>query len=125
VQSIRGRFCQIVSEFSPDIVLGCWAYPDGWAAVQLANERNLPVAIKVHGSDLLIIDDQPARKRRTIQALTRADAVIAVSRDLADRAVAMGATRTHVVYNVLIPACSTPARAMMRAGNSTSPRMIR
>jgi glycosyltransferase involved in cell wall biosynthesis len=99
VQSIRGCFRRIVSEFSPDIVLGCWAYPDGWAAVQLANEVNLPVAIKVHGSDLLTIDDQPARKQRTVEALSRADAVIAVSRDLANRAVAMGAARTHVVYN--------------------------
>ena len=99
VQSLRTCFRRVVSDFSPDVVMGCWAYPDGWAAVQLAREVNLPVAIKVHGSDLLTIDNQPARRARTIEALQRADAVIAVSRNLADRAMAMGADHAHVVHN--------------------------
>jgi len=101
VQSIRSCFNDAVREFQPDAVLGCWAYPDGWAAVQLAREANLPVAIKVHGSDLLAIDDDSARKNRTIEALTSADAVIAVSQNLAARAIAMGAdsVRVRVVYN--------------------------
>jgi len=69
VQSIRGCFCENGREVQPDIVLGCWAYPDGWAAVQLAREVNLPVVIKVHGSDLLTLDNHPARKKRTMEAL--------------------------------------------------------
>ncbi len=101
VQSIRGCFRRAVSEFHPDIVLGCWAYPDGWAAVQLAREAGLPVAIKVHGSDLLTIEGQLAKQARTSEALSAADAVIAVSKHLGARAVEMGADagRVHVVYN--------------------------
>ena len=34
--SIRGTFRRAVAEFRPDVVLGTWAYPDGWAAVHLA-----------------------------------------------------------------------------------------
>ena len=111
VRSVRECFRQAVRDFRPDVVLGCWAYPDGWAAVQLAREAGLPVAIKVQGSDLLTIDDQPARKRRTSEALAGADAVIAVSRHLAAKAVAMGAApdRVHVVYNGVDASVFCPA----------------
>ncbi len=101
IESVRACFRGVVEQFRPDIVLGCWAYPDGWAAVQLAREADLPVAIKVHGSDLLTIDDQPAKKRATSDALRSCDAVIAVSRNLKERAVQLGADRAkvHIVYN--------------------------
>lgn len=99
--SVRRCFHEAAADFRPDVVLGCWAYPDGWAAVRLAREAGLPVAIKAHGSDLLTIDDQPARRRRTVEALRGADAVIAVSSHLAAQAIAMGADRDrmHVVRN--------------------------
>ncbi len=99
--SIRRCFRETIREFRPDVVLGCWAYPDGWAAMHLAREAGLPVAIKVLGSDLLTIDNHPARKARTVEALAGADAVIAVGRHLAERAVHLGAhpSRVHVVYN--------------------------
>ena len=101
VRSVRECFMDVWHRFRPHVVLGCWAYPDGWAAVHLAREVGLPVAIKVHGSDVLTVGNHPARRRRTIQALAGADAVVAVSRDLAAHTVAMGVapTRVHVVYN--------------------------
>jgi glycosyltransferase involved in cell wall biosynthesis len=108
VQSVRPCFQEVVYRFRPEVVLGCWAYPDGWAAVNLAREAGLPVAIKVHGSDLLTIggrrrwgDGVAGRQGRTRQAMERADAIVAVSRHLAQRACALGAdpARVHVVYN--------------------------
>jgi len=101
VQSIRSCFHEAVREFRPDIVLGSWAYPDGWAAVRLAREAGLPVAIKVHGSDLLSLDEHPAKLKRTTQALKSADAVITVSQHLAGRAIEMDIdpSRVHVIYN--------------------------
>jgi glycosyltransferase involved in cell wall biosynthesis len=111
VQSVRGCFLEAVAGFRPDVVLGCWAYPDGWAAVQLARQAGLPVAIKVHGSDVLTVGDHPARRRRTIEALTTADAVIAVSRHLGEQAIAMGAepARVHTVYNGIDASVFHPA----------------
>lgn len=100
-RSIRRTFHSVVADFHPDVVLGCWAYPDGWAAVQLARGSGLPVAIKVQGSDVLRVVPGTARAKRTAQVLEGADAVIAVGREVADRAVALGAARSRVrvVYN--------------------------
>jgi glycosyltransferase involved in cell wall biosynthesis len=99
--SVRARFRAALEEFGPDVVYASWAYPDGWAAVDLAREARLPVAVKVHGSDVLLLGAQGARRRRTIEALERADAVVAVSRHLAERVVELGvdARRVSVVYN--------------------------
>jgi glycosyltransferase involved in cell wall biosynthesis len=89
--SVRATFDRAVAEMAPDVVLATWAYPDGWAAVRLARRHGLPVAVMVHGSDIRRIDDIPGRARGTREALCSADGVIAVSADLAARAVALGA----------------------------------
>jgi glycosyltransferase involved in cell wall biosynthesis len=101
IRSVRTCFDTAVREFRPDAVLGCWAYPDGWAAVRLARQAGLPVIVKVHGSDLLTATKQRARLLRTQETLTSADAVVAVSQQLHDRAVLLGAdpARVSVVYN--------------------------
>lgn len=101
VSSVRRPFEQAVGEFRPDVVLGCWAYPDGWAAATLAREAGLPVVIKVHGSDVLTVDGHPARRRRTVEALGAADGVVLVSGELAERVRTLGVSpaRSHLVYN--------------------------
>ncbi len=73
-----------------DVVLGSWAFPDGAAAVLLGQALGVPTAIKLHGSDMNVIAEQPAARRWLRWALPRADRVIAVSRGLADRARAFG-----------------------------------
>lgn len=92
--SIRRAFERALAEFAPGVVLGSWAYPDGWAAVDLGHRAGLPVAIQVHGCDVLNagrgLDRDPTRRRRTVEALRRADAVLAVSRDLAAKVVDLG-----------------------------------
>jgi glycosyltransferase involved in cell wall biosynthesis len=103
-RSVRSCFQQVVRDMRPEVVLGCWAYPDGWAAVRLAKEAGLPVAVKVHGSDLLSLRTDEGGVRRyaaTAEALACADAVIAVSGHLRDKAVSMGVlgTRTHLIRN--------------------------
>jgi glycosyltransferase involved in cell wall biosynthesis len=106
-RSIREPFERAVAEFRPDIVMSTWAYPDGWAAVDLGQRAGLPVAVKVQGCDILNggfgLDRQPGRKPKTIEAVLRADLVIAVSRHLADRVVDLGAdpSRVQVVYNAI------------------------
>lgn len=100
-RSIRNHFRRAVEEFRPEFVLAAWAYPDGWAAVELAHEVGLPVAVKVHGSDVLLLDQSKARRKRTIEALKRANLVIVVSKHLARAVIAMGvdAERVSVVCN--------------------------
>ncbi len=116
--AVRKTFRAAVGEFRPDVVYTPWAYPDGWAAVRLARAAELPVVLGVLGSDLRLIDDYPARRRPTADALRRADGVGAVSQDLADRAIELGAdrARTRVIYDgVDLGAFSPGDRAGARA----------
>ena len=104
-RSVRRSFERALAEFRPDVVLGSWAYPDGWAAVELGRQAGLPVVVKVHGCDVLCggrgLRRHPERRRQTVEALRRADAVVAVSNDLAEQVISLGvdAARVHVVHN--------------------------
>lgn len=100
-RSIEGNFWRAVAEFRPEVVLGAWAYPDGWAAMELGRQAGLPVVIKVHGSDVLLLKRNSARRKRTLEALNQAAAVVAVSRHLAGEVIKLGVTpdKVNVVYN--------------------------
>ena len=101
LKSVRAAFARAIEEFQPTLLFAPWAYPDGWAAVKLGREANLPVVIQCHGSDVLLLDRFPARKKRTIEAVTAADGVVAVSRDIARNLEAMGVNpeRVRVIYD--------------------------
>ena len=101
LSSIKSSFERAVEEFRPEVVLASWAYPDAWAAMKLTQAAGLPLVVKVHGSDLLLMANDGERRRQTIEAITGADAVIAVSRQLAGRAAELGVdpARLNVVYN--------------------------
>jgi teichuronic acid biosynthesis glycosyltransferase TuaC len=97
--SIRGTVRRILKDFRPEIVLACWAHPDGWAAVRIARELGVPAMIKVIGSDVLVLGQRRRRRQALAEALIAADGVIAVSRDLAEHVVELGvdARKVHVV----------------------------
>ena len=79
-----------------DVVLGSWAYPDGFAAVIASRLLGVPCVVKLHGSDINIIAKLPGPRRLTAWALPRAERVVAVSRALADEVVALGVQRDRV-----------------------------
>ena len=79
-----------------DVVLGSWAYPDGFAAVLAAKALGAPAVIKLHGSDINVIAKQPGPRRLVRWALRNADRVVAVSAPLADEAAALGASPSRV-----------------------------
>jgi glycosyltransferase involved in cell wall biosynthesis len=103
--SVGPTFRRRVAEFRPDLVYATWAYPDGWAAVRMARRAGLPVVVQVHGSDVLVLTQHPKRRRLTFDALKAADGVIAVSGDLAQRAIEEGLPpeRVRVVYGGVDP----------------------
>jgi glycosyltransferase involved in cell wall biosynthesis len=109
VARLRGKF---------DVVLGSWAYPDGFAAVIAARILGLPCVVKLHGSDINVIAKLPGPRRLTAWALTRAAGVVAVSRALGDEVVAMGVRqdRVTIVMNGVDAALFRPLdRAAARA----------
>lgn len=99
--SIQRAFGRAMEEFRPDVVLAAWAYPDGWAAVRLAHRYGIRAVVKLHGSDVLLQSKILACRSRITECLKHADGVIAVSRDLAARAIELGASsdRVKTVYD--------------------------
>jgi teichuronic acid biosynthesis glycosyltransferase TuaC len=79
-----------------DIVLGSWAYPDGFAAVLAARMLGVPCVVKLHGSDINQIAKLPGPRKLLAWALPRAARVVAVSRALADETVALGVPREKI-----------------------------
>ncbi len=87
IARMRGKF---------DVVLGSWAYPDGFAAVIAARILGVPCVVKLHGSDINVVAKLAGPRRLTAWALTRAATVVAVSRALGDEAIAMGVAKERV-----------------------------
>ncbi|MDQ3336294.1 MAG: glycosyltransferase family 4 protein [Myxococcota bacterium] len=87
LRGLRGKF---------DVVLGSWAYPDGFAAVIAARLLGLPCVVKLHGSDINIIAKIPGPRRLSAWALPQASKIVAVSRALADEVAALGVPRDKI-----------------------------
>ncbi|HEY5091344.1 MAG TPA: glycosyltransferase, partial [Polyangia bacterium] len=73
-----------------DVLLACWAYPDGVATVALGRALGLPVVVKLHGSDIDILAKRPTSRWQLARALPRAARVVAVSCALGAEAAALG-----------------------------------
>jgi glycosyltransferase involved in cell wall biosynthesis len=99
--SVKRTFQAAVREFKPDLVFAPWAYPDWWAAVRLGHAAGVPVVLQCHGSDILLVDQFPSRRKRTVDAVTGADGVVAVSHNLAQRLERLGvkADRLRVIHD--------------------------
>ncbi|HEX3775155.1 MAG TPA: glycosyltransferase family 4 protein [Polyangiaceae bacterium] len=79
-----------------DVVLGSWAYPDGFAAVVLAQTLGVPAVIKLHGSDMNVVAKWSGPRRCLKWALPRAERVVAVSGALVEAAAALGVPRERI-----------------------------
>ena len=84
-----------------DVLLATWAYPDGCATVLAARACGRPCVVKVHGSDVNVVLRTSAARALAARVLPLADAVVAVSRPLAEELVALGVAREriHLVMN--------------------------
>jgi glycosyltransferase involved in cell wall biosynthesis len=81
-----------VRDFAPDLIFGCFLYPDGYAALKIGNSLGVPVVAMSIGSDINRIGD-PVSAMLTRAVLRDADFVVTVSGDLRNKAVAMGASQ--------------------------------
>ncbi|MCA9624374.1 MAG: glycosyltransferase [Myxococcales bacterium] len=83
VKAIGGRF---------DVVLGCFAYPDGFAAVLLARRLGVPAVVKVHGSDVNQLAADPLLRWSLRFTFRHAAGVVGPSQALVDRCIKLGAS---------------------------------
>lgn len=84
-----------------NVLLSAWAYPDGCASVALAQALGVPCVVKLHGSDVNVLSEQPAPRAYMRALLPRAARIVAVSRALGQRVVDLGVDpgRVAVIYN--------------------------
>ena len=98
-QSIRGTVQRLEKDFRPDAILSYWAHPDGEAAQCAAREADVPHAVIVGGSDVLLLPKCRARGARVKQVLADSDAVIAVSEGLRQSVIKLG-TPAETVHTI-------------------------
>jgi glycosyltransferase involved in cell wall biosynthesis len=97
-RSIRSAVAEATNDFTPDVIVGYWAHPDGAAAAQIAKQFNATSAIIVGGSDILLITRDRARRKAVTKALQNASVILTVNRHLKDAVIALGidADKIHV-----------------------------
>jgi len=98
--SVRRTIFEDVRSFAPDLVLGCFLYPDGDAAVRVARTLGVPAVVMALGSDINRRRD-PFTAWRTKTVLRNANVVLTVSEALRQRALALGAREetTRTILN--------------------------
>jgi len=98
--SVRGAVDALLGGQPPAAVLAYWAHPDGETAVRVARRAGVRSAVIVGGSDVLVLTDDPARRRRVVSVLQATDAVLCVCQYLRERVLDLGipAEKVHLWY---------------------------
>jgi glycosyltransferase involved in cell wall biosynthesis len=98
--SVGRGLLRTIEQFQPDVVVSYWAHPDGEVAVRAAHQCGVRAVTMVGGSDVLLLGRHGLRREAIHNVLSRSDAVIAVSRDIAEHLCADGIPqdKVHVVY---------------------------
>jgi glycosyltransferase involved in cell wall biosynthesis len=84
-------------QINAEIIDAHFLFPDGAAAVLVARRLGVPVVLTARGSDVNVIANEMAAGRWIRWALRNADALVAVSRDLAERMRALSGGRSVTV----------------------------
>ncbi|MEM9491376.1 MAG: glycosyltransferase family 4 protein [Myxococcota bacterium] len=79
-----------------DVVYACWGYPDGCAAVALAEVLGVPAVVKTLGSDVNVLSRRSDVEPFMRAMLPRAARVVAVSRPLRQRLCELGVASERV-----------------------------
>jgi glycosyltransferase involved in cell wall biosynthesis len=108
-KSIRATIRELRKQHAVDVVLGYWAHPDGEAAVRAAREIGVPSVVTAAGSDVLVVTEDPRRRRRVASVLQGADAVVTVSKHLKEQIIKLGvdASKVHI-WRRGVDCCFTP-----------------
>jgi glycosyltransferase involved in cell wall biosynthesis len=87
---------RVAREFSPDLILGYFAYPYGFANVLLGRRLGVPAVVFCRGSDIHSIAQNRLQGRLISWALRRARRVFSVSDALKEDVVGLGVPADHV-----------------------------
>lgn len=88
--SCGARLRPLLEKSRPDLVLASWVHPEGFGALNACEALSVPIVIQAVGTDLRRKWDAFAR-RSIRESLKRSNAILTVSRELKECAVAYGA----------------------------------
>jgi glycosyltransferase involved in cell wall biosynthesis len=88
-----------VRAFDPDLVLGYWVYPDGYAALRVARSLGVPCVIGALGSDIHVRSGLNVLMTR--RTLTGADAVLTVSEAMRQATITEFGVKPQNVHTVV------------------------
>jgi teichuronic acid biosynthesis glycosyltransferase TuaC len=101
-----------------------YAYPESFAARMFSEKHNLPLIITVHGSDINLLAEDTARKQLIIDTLSKADAVVTVSRALFVKVVSLIGSNENVYHipnghdaDKFFPGSKSKAKKQIRASH--------
>lgn len=99
--SVNRVATQLLDDKQFDLIYSSWLYPDSWAAAKLARRYNLPLFVKVHGTDVNRLKPGTSITQRSLQVAHQAEKVICVSNALKDRLIELGIpeNKLEVLYN--------------------------
>jgi len=99
--SIRSAVSREINSFRPDVILAYFAYPYGFAAVQLGRMFNLPVVISCRGSDINYMSKPRLQGRMIISSLRASRRVLVMSDEMRARVLSLGvdSARVEIVSN--------------------------
>ena len=83
--------------FAPDLIDAHLAYPDGYAAVRVAQALDLPVTITLRGHDINDFHRFPVRWRQVLHGLRHATRIFGVCQALLDKAIEAGVAPADTV----------------------------
>lgn len=95
--SLRRFYRDVLRRFAPDVILGYFAYPYGFANVLWGRAARIPVVTFCRGSDIHSIAQKRSQARLIRWALQHSAKVFAVSEALKADVVALGVAPAHVV----------------------------
>lgn len=82
---------RLYREMDGDVVHAHFALPDGYAAAYHTSRHSVPLVLTIRGSDVLVFGLRAISRRQLRWLFERAQAIVAVSNELAERANALGA----------------------------------
>jgi teichuronic acid biosynthesis glycosyltransferase TuaC len=96
---LRPLLSRVFHEISGDLVHAHFALPDGFAAAYYTSRERVPLVLTIWGSDVLVLGRQHVSRGLLKDTFERAQAIIAVSDELAERALQLGAAadRIHLI----------------------------
>jgi glycosyltransferase involved in cell wall biosynthesis len=95
--SLRGTYRNLVEDFAPDVILGYFAYPYGFANTLFGRAARVPVVTFCRGSDIHSLARHRAHAKMIAWSLRRCAKVFAVSEALKREIVALGVDPGHIV----------------------------